>query len=320
MFAADSWFVRLATAASLSGCTSDLPTDPANLECDRNRNPPCVRGYVCWSGLCVHPSQLADGGLGELDAAVAQTSPIIPQPTSERNEAIPSGRSAPPPARPGEPPNPDADRPDDRSSDSGALETHTADPSSTADVATAAGETSTTDSNPARDGFVDDLESSAGSSNQDPATTPTGDAGVSDEEPGTSFEGGTTHNDGSPPSNGTSGADRDDTSNHDSSDEQGTTTSESDATSETTDEEDTSSTTDAGADEPTDGELESCSEACAAPPRGTASCVDGFCRITCNDGLELCNQECVNLQNDRQHCGTCGNQCNLACIAGICLL
>ncbi len=312
MLPANRWLVRLATAACLSACTSDLPTDLANLECDYEQDPPCVRGYLCLAGLCVHPSQLTDGGASERDAAPSPSAVSSPR-TSELAGAAPSSSSSPAArdVNPIESSKPNAHGAASHEANDGASEIQTSGSNSTADGEpdnTATGDSDNSadgDSDNSADGDSDNsvtadsvnsatstgsnpaggdgLESTASNSTPDPATEPSYDAGVSAPGPGFGVDAGT---------------------------------SDSEATSEAA-----PGDADAGAtDDPTTDAPESCSETCVAPPRGSAACVDGVCRVTCNDDLELCDLECVNLENDRQHCGACGKECILACIASICLL
>src|SRR5690606_16469021 len=50
-------------AMTVAACNSELPDSPSGLRCDANRTPPCVHGFVCIDAICVHPSQVPDGGL-----------------------------------------------------------------------------------------------------------------------------------------------------------------------------------------------------------------------------------------------------------------
>ncbi|MEM1009767.1 MAG: hypothetical protein AAGJ35_12260, partial [Myxococcota bacterium] len=51
-------------------------------------------------------------------------------------------------------------------------------------------------------------------------------------------------------------------------------------------------------------------------------CIDGACRLVCNGSKQtLCNQQCVNVQNDNNHCGSCGATCRSGrCIQGKCAI
>ncbi len=50
------------------------------------------------------------------------------------------------------------------------------------------------------------------------------------------------------------------------------------------------------------------------------SCVDGGCVLICPEGLTNCNDECVNLKTDSQHCGGCPKACGVGeyCADGAC--
>ena len=42
---------------------------------------------------------------------------------------------------------------------------------------------------------------------------------------------------------------------------------------------------------------------------GDEVCSNGFCAATCERGLSDCGGNCVNVLNDRRHCGACGTLC-----------
>ncbi len=49
--------------------------------------------------------------------------------------------------------------------------------------------------------------------------------------------------------------------------------------------------------------------------------MSGVCKINCQAGFSVCNSACVNLQNDPEHCGQCGQQCQTgsSCSQGSCV-
>jgi hypothetical protein len=61
---------------------------------------------------------------------------------------------------------------------------------------------------------------------------------------------------------------------------------------------------------------------CPAPSKGSGQgiCKGSDCTIRCADGLTLCGDECVSLQDDGTHCGNCTTACEggLVCAAGKC--
>lgn len=67
-----------------------------------------------------------------------------------------------------------------------------------------------------------------------------------------------------------------------------------------------------------------CGQSCGACSGGLA-CQNGQCVLTCADGLTACDGNCVDLQADSQHCGSCGAPCSLphasaSCQGGVCTL
>lgn len=64
-----------------------------------------------------------------------------------------------------------------------------------------------------------------------------------------------------------------------------------------------------------------CGNRCPRPTAGTGTvaCVAGVCRATCVTGYSDCNGLCTDHRVDRNHCGSCGNVCEVACNAGVCV-
>jgi hypothetical protein len=68
----------------------------------------------------------------------------------------------------------------------------------------------------------------------------------------------------------------------------------------------------------------SCTNVCATPPNGTASCVLSACTMTCNAGFGNCDGNAANgceanLSSDSQHCGSCTTTCGtFSCSSGQC--
>ena len=62
-----------------------------------------------------------------------------------------------------------------------------------------------------------------------------------------------------------------------------------------------------------------CTQECVAPEHGTVACVDGLCEISCDERFSLCSGQCVDTENDGDHCGSCDESCGEnQCIAGSC--
>jgi hypothetical protein len=63
-----------------------------------------------------------------------------------------------------------------------------------------------------------------------------------------------------------------------------------------------------------DAELAHCGLACVTCPtpagHGAAACEGGMCTIKCDAGYDLCDNQCVNLTQDPDHCGQCGEACS----------
>jgi hypothetical protein len=53
---------------------------------------------------------------------------------------------------------------------------------------------------------------------------------------------------------------------------------------------------------------------------GGEICVAGICELVCDDGFAICNNECVDINIDENHCGGCGIPCSAgeSCEEGIC--
>jgi plastocyanin len=60
---------------------------------------------------------------------------------------------------------------------------------------------------------------------------------------------------------------------------------------------------------------------CPAVVNGSPACSGGACSKQCDPGFSLCGGECVNVNNDPDNCGGCGDDCayNQVCWAGRCL-
>ncbi len=62
-----------------------------------------------------------------------------------------------------------------------------------------------------------------------------------------------------------------------------------------------------------------CTQECVAPEHGTVACVDGLCEISCDERFSLCGGQCVDMDNDNEHCGSCNESCgDNRCVAGNC--
>lgn len=54
-----------------------------------------------------------------------------------------------------------------------------------------------------------------------------------------------------------------------------------------------------------------CGRECTAPNGGTPTCKGGECEVRCDSGLTACDGACVDTKTDPDHCGECGNSCQL---------
>lgn len=312
--------VRLLAGIALSACTSDLPTDPAHLPCDFERDPPCVRGHVCRGGLCVNPSQYSDGGPEQAGAEDARTKPRSPADSTtprdnERQDRPPAANPnrAPDNGAPAAPADSNAGVPStistEAATDDGTTAGETASPTrshpphSTGESLPSDGATNTSN---AGDNIHGELTSSPAGPPRDAAAS-IEDSEASDLDAGASTEADPAESSDSSDDEAAFTGDGPGDSDDGSSEENSTDSHQSDI--------------DGGRDDTTaENDAQSCSDDCTAPARGSAACVRGVCQITCDDELELCDGHCVDLRIDRDHCGACHHSCTLACISGICLL
>ncbi|MBR4984332.1 MAG: hypothetical protein IKY83_01150 [Proteobacteria bacterium] len=65
-----------------------------------------------------------------------------------------------------------------------------------------------------------------------------------------------------------------------------------------------------------------CNLLCQDENASDAQCVDGECRFTCKEGMASCGGNCINIKEDDENCGYCGNKCegNAQCINGFCTI
>jgi hypothetical protein len=71
----------------------------------------------------------------------------------------------------------------------------------------------------------------------------------------------------------------------------------------------------------------SCGNKCIAPTNGTATCSNGVCGFTCNQGYTQCGNACVDVKTDFDYCGSCDNHCvqsdickKIGCVDGVCII
>ena len=74
-----------------------------------------------------------------------------------------------------------------------------------------------------------------------------------------------------------------------------------------------------------DNSILSCGDSCDpcpdSPVNAHNECINGTCEVSCNNGTTKCDEECVNLMFNNDHCSSCNNNCidNKNCLKGECI-